>query len=284
MTKYIRVIEKINGEDKKIVLRFNKCNDCPLMVEGKRDFIVSCRKFNINGNKIINDFVDYDVNNGELQTIPVPNWCGLPNDIYDLNLYKETYMKIGNSLLTSTGNIEKNLPIYDISYMKQILKKQDTDFNNILPITLVDNRITDMVENPFDFEYDRIIYRGNDILNPPKHREVEEEEDDDDREQEYLSTMGTPIRQLPHLREVEEEEDDDDYVSPIRVTTPTILVCSCCGGHDTSVIRDINNGMCETCYNTYKDDIIKLKQSFINNFRLKRGVIFVDRDFKLIEQ
>ena len=271
MTKYIRVLEQIQGKPTKIILRFNICNDCPLMSFSKKEFSVSCRKFKNNDeNNIINDFVlDYD-DKGLIENIPIPVWCELPKDIHSLNLYDETYLKKGDKILTSKGKIEKNLPIYDIDFMKRVLKNNIiSNKDDFVPMTIVCDALNDIVsdnegteieinnKNPFDFDYDRIIDDGSLKSFLSKHREIEEEEDDD---------------------------DNFEYIRRSLPTTPPILVCSYCGGQDVSVNRDINNGMCETCYNTYKDNEVIMQQSLISNFRLKRGAIFVGRHFKVIEK
>lgn len=242
MTKYIRVIEKIQGEDKKIILRFNKCIDCPLMLENKLDKSLSCRKFIDNSNNNI-------ITNDSIESIGIPTWCELPNNIYDLNLSSETYLKKYNKIFTSYNNVDKNIPIYDVSFFKKLLNKPNINLNEIKPFTIKNN------ENPFDLEYDHII-DGN-----------------DDKKKINLGIKK---------REVEEEEEDDyDYIYPKRNTYSPSLICSLCGERHESVKRDVHNGMCDNCYYVKYDETL-LHKSIINNFRLKRGAVFVDTLFKTI--
>ena len=46
--------------------------------------------------------------------------------------------------------------------------------------------------------------------------------------------------------------------------------CSYCGENDSSVDRRIKNGMCDKCWDLYKDSKDEKYLSYINNFRLKR--------------
>lgn len=60
-------------------------------------------------------------------------------------------------------------------------------------------------------------------------------------------------------------------------------ICSLCGEKHDTVNRMENNGMCKKCYEKYNNDKIKMNQSFINNFRLKRNVDILEKEIKLID-
>jgi hypothetical protein len=62
-------------------------------------------------------------------------------------------------------------------------------------------------------------------------------------------------------------------------------VCSYCGEEDETVKRDINIGMCNDCWGLFNEDEEKKKQSFINNFRMKRKNKFdYNKTFKIIKE
>lgn len=58
--------------------------------------------------------------------------------------------------------------------------------------------------------------------------------------------------------------------------------CSCCGKMYKSVERYKNDGMCETCIETYSDDEEKVQFAKMNNFRLKRKSDFSEIKYKII--
>jgi hypothetical protein len=59
-------------------------------------------------------------------------------------------------------------------------------------------------------------------------------------------------------------------------------ICSCCGNNKTNTERNFHLGMCYECWINYKwNRKIKIK-SFINNFRLKRNVEYIN-DVKIID-
>ncbi len=70
---------------------------------------------------------------------------------------------------------------------------------------------------------------------------------------------------------------------PEHINAITDKICSCCGEMKKEVDRIINNGMCGECYEYNKIDINVVRNSIINNFRLKRNKNYIEKDFKKIE-
>lgn len=72
----------------------------------------------------------------------------------------------------------------------------------------------------------------------------------------------------------------------VGTTTPARVIkhdkCSLCGDEDESVDRDVNHGICDTCWKVSKDNDERKKQAFINNFRMKRGEKFQLETFKAL--
>ena len=67
------------------------------------------------------------------------------------------------------------------------------------------------------------------------------------------------------------------------VSTPVYVkkdTCSVCGTEEESVDRKKNLGMCDECNLLYKNNNKMKQKAFINNFRLKRKVDFVNKKFK----
>jgi len=59
-------------------------------------------------------------------------------------------------------------------------------------------------------------------------------------------------------------------------------VCSCCGEENTTVERLKNIGMCDNCWEKNKDNENTKRQTFINNFRLKRNVNIPKETVKIL--
>lgn len=76
--------------------------------------------------------------------------------------------------------------------------------------------------------------------------------------------------------------ESDSVISVENETKPNGLVCSLCGEIKESVIRKEHSGMCEECYNTSYEDINSIKKAFINNFRLKRNINLINREYKIV--
>lgn len=229
MTKYIRLIKEIQNYSKKVILRFDKCNDCPLMVYDKKNLTVSCRKFSNGVDRIINNSILDNGKKGIKDKIEIPEFCGLKNNIYDLEESNDTYLITEQSVLISRMQCEKNLPIYNISNLKKIteVEKDKYDFS---PNPTVNSNLFDDILEDTDYE--------------------DEDEDDDN--------------------------DNDNINNDIMV------VCSVCGGYSVDINRNVNNGMCLSCFDIYKDNDYKIKQSYVNNFRIKRGIMYVNKNFKLV--
>jgi hypothetical protein len=79
-----------------------------------------------------------------------------------------------------------------------------------------------------------------------------------------------------------DEWDGYNSYSEYDKNTKSHDVCSLCGEEDESVNRTEHNGMCNECWEYNKDNKDSIKTSYINNFRLKRGVSFTQKKFKTI--
>lgn len=70
------------------------------------------------------------------------------------------------------------------------------------------------------------------------------------------------------------------YTTSVRVV---LNVCSNCGVGKEEVDRNVNDGMCEECYNEYKNNKEILYVVRINNFRLKRNSFWSENKFKVVK-
>lgn len=84
---------------------------------------------------------------------------------------------------------------------------------------------------------------------------------------------------------VDKKDNIAEINIPISTSTKTEIeidntpkgICSCCGKLQRNVDRNIQLGMCIECWIDYKwNRKIKLK-SFMNNFRLKRNIQYIDK-------
>lgn len=234
MSKYLKVIKNIDNINKKIALKVNRCNDCPLVRYDKKNASIICIK-NKNNKFIKNEFILSFETNGmqEIAKIDIPTWCDLCNTFAELEESEITYYIRDSSVMISHDNKERNLPLYD----SEILNKYSKTQNNI---------------------------KLNDVnINKPKQTRVLEEEEDEDEDDIIF---------------FKKHDDNQKTINVIHEEE-----CSCCGGKSTTIIRNINNGMCDECIELYKDDIIMIKQAIINNFRLKRGIKnLINKKFKII--
>lgn len=60
------------------------------------------------------------------------------------------------------------------------------------------------------------------------------------------------------------------------------IKCSLCGEFKVDVKRHEHDGMCNECCTKSLNDNILLKKAFINNFRLKRNITIIDKEYKII--
>ena len=77
--------------------------------------------------------------------------------------------------------------------------------------------------------------------------------------------------------EYEEDNFTLEYSKPIKKYN----ICSLCGEEDKSVNRNVNHGICDDCWGVSYNNEERKKQSFINNFRMKRGESFEMKTFNL---
>lgn len=74
-----------------------------------------------------------------------------------------------------------------------------------------------------------------------------------------------------------------DYTNYEQIKKIDYKICSLCGEEDNSVDRNINYGMCDTCWETSKNNEYNKRTSHINNFRLKRN-IGIKSKFKFLNE
>jgi hypothetical protein len=84
-------------------------------------------------------------------------------------------------------------------------------------------------------------------------------------------------------RDFDELERHYESAYGYQTSVKKLGACSICGEEDETVKRDKNIGMCDDCWEEYKDDDNKKKQAFINNFRMKRNMDFPKESFKIID-
>lgn len=259
MAKYIRVIEKIDNINKKIILRFNDCNDCPLMRFDSKKLEVKCLKFSNEGNKTINDFVvEFDDYGDLTEIIDTPKWCQLDNTIDELDNNTKAYFITESGVFISNDNVEKNLPVYDKSFLNRVKKNKNKKTK--LPQDFLPNIISNHFNNMMD-ELDNEKFSDYDFNNSDN---IFDFNDVDPMNQEFdWLTNNTPSNNTNRI---------------------SIELCSHCNGYSVETKRDINNGMCDSCFEKHGEDEHIMKQTFIKNFRIKRGVKNNNYDFKIIEQ
>ncbi len=77
--------------------------------------------------------------------------------------------------------------------------------------------------------------------------------------------------------------EDFKKTEPIK-NYPVLKSCSCCGSMKINIDRDKNLGMCDECWEKYKDDKDIKYKSYVNNFRLKRNSTWIKDINKKIEE
>ena len=101
-----------------------------------------------------------------------------------------------------------------------------------------------------------------------------------------MDTFGPP-------EDIPDDDSDIPYTSFEEINNMTYgyqsqvnkqEVCSLCGKDDENVKRNKNIGMCDTCWELFKDNEDKKKQAYINNFRMKRDKDFPTQSFKMLDE
>jgi len=81
-------------------------------------------------------------------------------------------------------------------------------------------------------------------------------------------------------------KDDEKMSTALVVQKPikeTVKIeCSCCGENKENIDRTKNNGMCNVCWEKYKNNEELKYFAFINNFRLKRKKNWTDEIHKKV--
>ena len=225
MTKYIRVLENMCSSDN-VILKFNKCNDCPLVRFNSKLLEVNCRKFSDgNGENIINGLITGFYKNELIEDVDIPKWCKLHDTIGDIDSCDETYLITEFSVMKSTNPILKKSPVVDK--------------------TLTNRKITTNHKNHHYYDGSFDFYNEDNTFD-----------------------------------DFFQMNDDFDYVVSNGCNHQKQERCSSCGEENDDVNRHINYGMCQSCYDMKKDDTDYMKQMYIKNFRIKRGVHKNDVLFK----
>jgi hypothetical protein len=258
--RFVRLLKNIHNNNKKFIVRVRGCHQCPL-VKLNRNYSCSCRAFHNKGKKLILKIVnDVDEEKNTInEFIQTPFWCGLVSNENDIEKDTKTYIIKENSLLVSSNNVEKNLPIVDANVMHDI----SYDFD--VGIDKLNNELNE--EKDYELDGDMVIPT---LVAASLARGFNE------------TTINDDVDYQPRQLRLYNEYDDSYGIYPIHRTVkpkPLYLdICSSCGCKDATVKRDENMGMCQTCIDSNKTD----KKIFINNFRLKRNIPFSKEEFTII--
>ena len=196
---------------------------------------------------VVDPFViDYTDKGIVKEKITIPAWCGLVNKLCELVQNRMTFRAFPSSVLVDENDSETDLEVIDAA---KLMNHESI---------LLDNFMLQLNGRPEDRKYTTFnpeaIADGNDV----PYTDFEEVGALDNRI-DFNSTYG------------------------YQTSVTKLDVCSLCGCSDETVKRDKNIGMCDICWGQYKNDEVKKKQAFINNFRMKRDKDFRLESFKIID-
>ena len=243
MARYIRTF--YNGD--KVIMKLSGCQVCPLMRFNMIDVKCTCRYFSSSDKRnVVNHFViDYNDKGAVYEKTMPPPWCGLPTELAGLAKYRTTFTAYYTSILIN-GSDDCDDNTLDIIDAEELRNREDVELDKFL------TKLYCKPYNPKDSTFSPEDYvdgeGGNDTNSV--HNNL----------QSAISYMN--------------RERDYGYQTKIE----KYKICSSCGKEKEFVKRDENMGMCNVCWDLYKDDESKKKQAFINNFRLKRDKNFLKTD------
>ena len=210
MYKYIKTFYN----DKKVILKLDSCNSCPLLKIDKSTFSCKCKYFYddvSNSNTVLDMMLYYNFKtNIVYDYIRIPRWCALPSSLSELYKSTNTYRIMTNGLY--------------------------------------------------------ILGADNDGVN--------------------LDVIDTIEQKLIYSNFIHEKYPEGDVNRSLATIPARINYCNCslCGEEDSSVKRDERFGMCDCCAELSKNDNSRLNQAFINNFRLKRNIKAISKEFRIIKE
>lgn len=234
-------------DNTKSIIKISGCQHCPLMKFKVKDSVCVCRSFrDTNNSNIIEPWVLNHTDRGIiLEDIKIPKWCELPKKLEDLKEYKRTYRAFTSSVL---------------------MEENDTCNDNDLPFIDIDKESSKNPEKIYDYLMTLV---------------------------DKSSIVGSYPNRFNHFGSINDTDyyDDEYYGRNYETENFNLIskskyeVCSCCGEEDKSVKRNSNYGMCDGCWEIYKNDDFKKRQSFIHNFRMKRNNNFdYNKVFKIINE
>ena len=247
MSKYLRTVQKIDGINQKVILQVESCTHCPLMKFHQQTCLATCRIFSNSQTNVVDDFViNYNINTGEIHDkIPIPKWCLLPDKKNQLDFEIKTYIVYNDKVLTSDAIIDPDLPVYIAG---------DVD--------------------------------GELVFNSKKEKLIDKENLNKLLPALVAASVFTPNTNLTGEEAYEQAYSDYENYSGNYNDNSSIPqfvskhnICSLCGEEDETVNRNINHGMCDSCWEVSHKDDKRKKQAFINNFRMKRGESFKTENY-----
>lgn len=244
MGKNIRFL-KTKVDNDNIYMIMHKCNFCPFLMVDKENYKGICG--NPKKNKLIDNIVKDDIMYYEHVNgkISVLDTCDIPDFCYLSKNLKEEFEK-------EELTYKKNEAIY-------VLKSPRKGDEKILSEIYICSTETS------EFTYTEKFEKFKEAKKKYNERK-----------------NNTTINILNNV--LEETRIEQATSLPEHTNVITYEVCSCCGEIKEEVNRIVNNGMCNQCYEFTKTDFNLIRNSMINNFRLKRNKNFIEKDFKKIEK
>jgi hypothetical protein len=230
-------------KNKKVIMAIDGCHNCPLMRLNGDTTMCTCRIF-IDKRKNENVVDDWAIN---------------------YNSFGTTFDSIKIPKWCELPDTMTDMFFYKFTYRPNptSIEVSSSDDNNDYNLDVVSIRLLKK-------ENINIIYKIlNDNQNTPN--------DDDFDEYPFKDELDY-INNFHYLQDGFENEDSNNNGVIIELEE----TCSLCGENHATVDRIVNNGMCDPCYDLYKDDKTKMNQSYINNFRLKRKVNILHEPFKMV--
>ncbi len=230
-------------------MKVSGCQNCPLMKFNMIDTKCTCRYFYSITTRfnVVDPFViDYTEKGQVKERITIPAWCGLVNKLCELVTNRITFKVFRSSVLVDENDSEVDLEVIDAA---KLMNHESA---------LLDNFLLQLNGRPQDQKFEAFNPEALADGNDTKYTDFEE-----------VGALDNRI----------------DFNATYGYQTPVVKqdVCSLCGCSHETVKRDKNIGMCDTCWELYKNDEDKKKQAFINNFRMKRDKDFRLESFKLID-
>ena len=231
--------------DEKVIMKLEGCQVCPMMRFNMLECKCTCRYFSNKYTK-----------NSTVNPIVL--------DYTDEGIVKE---QIKQPLWCELPYTFEELTEYRITFraFRSSILVDGLDLCDDTKLDIIDaeelRRFEDISLEKFLLQLNGTRFNAMDTVSPEdteEGREVDIHRDFDELQRQYEKVYG--------------------YQTPVKNN-----LCSICGEEDETVKRNKNIGMCDDCWDSYKDDEEKKKQAFINNFRMKRNMDFPKESFKMID-